>query len=109
MPERPDDPLSTCLAALADPTRRTILALLAKKRLHVEELAARLPISRPAVSRHLRVLKQAGLLDEDHEGRRAYYRIDARPVAEVERWLATQRRVWDVSLGKLKRLVERDD
>jgi DNA-binding transcriptional ArsR family regulator len=109
MPERPDDPLSTCLAALADPTRRSILALLAKKRLHVEELAAQLPISRPAVSRHLRVLKQAGLLDEDHEGRRAYYRVDARPVAEVERWLATQRRVWDTSLAKLKRLVERDD
>lgn len=109
MPERPDDPLSTCLAALADPTRRTILALLAKKRLHVEELAAQLPISRPAVSRHLRVLKQAGLLDEDHEGRRAYYRVDARPVAEVERWLATQRRVWDTSLARLKRLVERDD
>src|SRR5688572_16291 len=109
MPERPDDPLSICLAALADPTRRAILALLAKKRLHVEELAAQLPISRPAVSRHLRVLKQAGLLDEDHEGRRAYYRVDARPVAEVERWLATQRRVWDTSLAKLKRLVERDD
>ena len=109
MPERPDDPLSTCLAALADPTRRTILALLAKKRLHVEELAAQLPISRPAVSRHLRVLKQAGLLDEDHEGRRAYYRVDARPVAELERWLALQRRVWDTSLARLKRLVERDD
>jgi DNA-binding transcriptional ArsR family regulator len=109
MPATADDPLSVCLAALADPTRRTILALLAKKRLHVEELAAQLPISRPAVSRHLRVLKQAGLLDEDHEGRRAYYRVDARPVAELERWLATQRRVWSTSLARLKRLVERDD
>ena len=109
MPAPAADPLSVCLAALADPTRRAILALLARKRLHVEELAAHLPISRPAVSRHLRILKQAGLLDEDHEGRRAYYRVDARPVADLERWLATQRRVWDTSLAKLKRLVERDD
>lgn len=109
MPAPADDPLSICLAALADPTRRSILALLAKKRLHVEELASHLPISRPAVSKHLRVLKQAGLLDEDHEGRRAYYRVDARPVAQLERWLATQRRVWNTSLVKLKRLVEHDD
>ena len=104
-----DEALSACLSALADPTRRTILAVLADRRLHVEELASHLPISRPAVSRHLRVLKQAGLVDEDHEGRRAYYRVDARPVAELERWLSLQRRVWTSSLAKLKRLVEHDD
>lgn len=109
MPAPADDSLSVCLAALADPNRRAILALLGRKRLHVEELAAHLPISRPAVSRHLRILKQAGLLDEDHEGRRAYYRVDARPVARLERWLVRQQRVWDTSLAKLKRLVEHDD
>ena len=105
----PDDRRSACLAALADPTRRAILELLARRRLHVEELAAHFPISRPAVSKHLRTLKQAGLLSESHEGRRAFYGVNAKPLVEVEQWLATQRRVWETSLMKLKRLVERDD
>jgi DNA-binding transcriptional ArsR family regulator len=109
MPPSPDDRRSACLAALADPTRRAILELLARRRLHVEELAAQFPISRPGVSKHLRTLKQAGLLSEDHEGRRAFYRVNAKPLAEVEQWLATQRRVWETSLAKLKRLVESDD
>jgi DNA-binding transcriptional ArsR family regulator len=109
MPLSKDDQRSACLAALADPTRRAILDLLARKRLHVEELAAHFPVSRPAVSKHLRSLKQAGLLTEDHEGRRAFYRVNAKPLAEVEKWLAMQRRVWEASLVKLKRLVEHDD
>jgi DNA-binding transcriptional ArsR family regulator len=109
MPPSKDDRRSACLAALADPTRRAILDLLARKRLHVEELAAHFPVSRPAVSKHLRSLKQAGLLTEDHEGRRAFYRVNAKPLAEIEQWLAMQRRVWESSLVKLKRLVERDD
>jgi len=109
MPLSKDEQRSACLAALADPTRRAILALLARKRLHVEELAAHFPISRPAISKHLRILKGAGLLREDHEGRRAFYGVDERPLAELERWIATQRRVWQTSLATLKRLVERDD
>lgn len=109
MPPSKDQRRSACLAALADPTRRSILELLSRKRLHVEELAAHLPISRPAVSKHLRTLKQAGLLSEAHEGRRAYYGVNAQPLAEIEQWLALQRRVWETSLAKLKRLVEHDD
>jgi len=104
-----DDRRSACLAALADPTRRAILELLARRRLHVEELAAHFPISRPAVSKHLRTLRQAGLLTESHEGRRAFYGVDPRPLGEVEQWLVAQRRVWQTSLSKLKRLVEHDD
>ena len=109
MPLTKDQRRSACLAALADPSRRAILELLSRRRLHVEELAAHLPISRPAVSKHLRTLKQAGLLNEEHEGRRAYYGVDARPLAELEHWLGTQRRVWETSLARLKRLVEGDD
>lgn len=109
MPLSRDEQRSACLAALADPTRRAILALLAKKRLHVEELAAHFPISRPAISKHLRILKQAGLLSEAREGRRAFYGVDAKPLAELERWLGLQRRVWETSLATLKRLVEHDD
>ncbi|HJV63423.1 MAG TPA: metalloregulator ArsR/SmtB family transcription factor [Albitalea sp.] len=104
-----DERRSACLAALADPTRRAILELLARKRLHVEELAAHFPISRPAISKHLRSLKQAGLLSEDHEGRRAYYGVNDKPLAELEQWLGVQRRVWQTSLARLKRLVEHDD
>ncbi|WP_280153407.1 metalloregulator ArsR/SmtB family transcription factor [Piscinibacter sp. XHJ-5] len=109
MPLSRDEQRSACLAALADPTRRAILDLLARRRLHVEELAAHFTVSRPAISKHLRTLKRAGLLSEEHEGRRAFYGVNARPLAELERWLAMQRRVWETSLGTLKRLVERDD
>ena len=103
------DRLDATFAALADPTRRAILELLSRQRLHVEELAGHFPVSRPAVSKHLRTLKQAGLLNESHEGRRAFYAVNPKPIAEVEQWLATQRHVWETSLAKLKRLVERDD
>ncbi|HUG22524.1 ArsR/SmtB family transcription factor [Piscinibacter sp.] len=109
MPLSKDQRRSACLAALADPTRRAILELLSRKRLHVEELAGHFPVSRPAVSKHLRTLKQAGLLRESHEGRRAFYAVNPKPLAEVEQWLAMQRQVWETSLAKLKRLVERDD
>lgn len=104
-----EDRRSACLAALADPTRRAILSLLARKRLHVEQLAAHFPVSRPAVSKHLRVLKQAGLVHEALEGRRAFYAVDGRPLAELEQWLASQRRIWETSLARLARLVQRDD
>ncbi|HEX6703850.1 MAG TPA: metalloregulator ArsR/SmtB family transcription factor [Albitalea sp.] len=109
MPLTKDEQRSACLAALADPTRRAILELLGRRRLHVEELATHFPISRPAISKHLRTLKQAGLLREDREGRRAFYGVDARPLSDVERWLVRQRRVWETSLARLKRLVEHDD
>lgn len=107
--ERREEQRSACLAALADPTRRAILDLLSRRRLHVEELAAHFPVSRPAISKHLRTLKQAGLLSESVEGRRAYYGVNEKPIAELELWLSQQRRVWATSLGKLKRLVEGDD
>jgi DNA-binding transcriptional ArsR family regulator len=100
---------SQALQALADATRQQILQCLSQERLHVDELAARFPISRPAISKHLRQLKAAGLLDEEREGRRAYYRVNLKRMRELEAWLVSQRRSWQTGLARLKRMVERDD
>ena len=109
MNPRPPFDASDALQALADPTRQQILNCLSQERLHVDELAARFPISRPAISKHLRQLKAAGLLQEAREGRRAYYSVDLKRLRELEDWLAAQRRSWQAGLGRLKRLVEHDD
>jgi DNA-binding transcriptional ArsR family regulator len=97
------------LQALADPTRQQILQCLSQERLHVDELAARFPISRPAISKHLRQLKAAGLLLETREGRRSYYGVNLSRFRELEDWLAAQRRGWQAGLTRLKRMVEHDD
>ncbi|MED5617891.1 ArsR/SmtB family transcription factor [Ideonella sp. BN130291] len=100
---------SDALQALADPTRQQILHCLSQERLHVDELAARFPISRPAISKHLRQLKAAGLLVETREGRRSYYGVNLARLRELEVWLAEQRRGWQAGLARLKRMVEHDD
>lgn len=100
---------SPALQALADPTRQQILDCLSAERLHVDELAARFPISRPAISKHLKQLRAAGLLDEEREGRRSYYRVNLKRLRELETWLAAQRRSWQSGLQRLKRMVEHDD
>ncbi|MGC8535305.1 MAG: ArsR/SmtB family transcription factor [Rhizomicrobium sp.] len=73
--------------ALADPTRRTIFERLAEKPSAVGELARGLPVSRPAVSQHLKVLKEAGLVHETAEGTRRIYRLDPRGIAAMRDWL----------------------
>ena len=73
--------------ALADPTRRHILVLLEKGTLSVGEIAQEFPVSRPAISKHLRILEQAGLVSEVREGRRHVYQGISRPLAEVTGWL----------------------
>jgi DNA-binding transcriptional ArsR family regulator len=100
---------SQALQALADPTRQQILDALSHERLHVDELAARFPISRPAVSKHLRQLKTAGLVSEERVGRRCYYRVDLARLRELESWLAAQRRSWQSGLARLKKTLEHDD
>jgi DNA-binding transcriptional ArsR family regulator len=79
------------LAALADPTRRELLALLARGELAAGELAARFPVSRPAISRHLRVLREHGLVHDEAVGRERVYRLDVAPLAPVEAWIARLR------------------
>ena len=89
------------LAALADPTRRDLLALLARGELAAGELAGRFPVSRPAISRHLRVLREAGLVRSRVEGRRRLYSLDPRPLRELDDWLEPYRDLWAHRLDAL--------
>ncbi|MGH7631662.1 MAG: ArsR/SmtB family transcription factor [Gemmatimonadales bacterium] len=95
------DHLSTTLAALADPTRRAILARLTSGEATVTELAAPLPISLPAVSRHLKVLEHAGLITRGHDAQWRPCRLEATPLRNVAEWVEQYRRFWDERLGRL--------
>jgi DNA-binding transcriptional ArsR family regulator len=92
------------MSALGDPTRRTIFERLATRPMAVGELAGELPVSRPAVSQHLRVLKDAGLVRERAEGTRRVYRVDLDGVAAVRNYFD---RFWDQALGDFKAEAER--
>lgn len=89
------------LEALADPTRRTIVELLAERELSAGELAARFDTSRPAVSRHLRVLREQGLVQARLEGRRRLYSLDPEPLEELDEWLSHYRKFWTNRLDAL--------
>jgi DNA-binding transcriptional ArsR family regulator len=91
------------LSALGDPTRRAIFERLAERAQPVGELAADLPVTRPAVSQHLRVLKDAGLVRETAEGTRRIYRIDPRGIAAVRDWLDTH---WATALDAFKAFAD---
>src|SRR4051812_4441768 len=82
------------LAALADPVRRELVTLLARGELSAGDLADRFPVSRPAISRHLRVLRETGLVHVRTEGRRRLYALDPRPLAELDDWLEQYRDLW---------------
>ena len=92
-------------AAIADPTRRTVIRLLSERPRAVEALAARFEISRPAISRHLRVLGEAGLVSCSRRGRRNIYRLEPEPLEAVRQWLDG---FWRDRLVTLKRLAEGD-
>jgi DNA-binding transcriptional ArsR family regulator len=95
------------LAALADPTRRRILELLADGDVAAGELSAEFDVSRPAVSRHLRVLREAGLVQSRVDGQRRVYSLDARPLAELDEWLTPYRRFWAQRLDALDTEIRR--
>src|SRR5919112_5389295 len=95
------------LAALADPTRRELLALLAAGEWAAGQLAGRFPVSRPAISRHLRVLREAGLVRVRVEGKRRVYALDPRPLSELDAWLAPYRRLWAQRLDALDTEIAR--
>jgi DNA-binding transcriptional ArsR family regulator len=97
----PTDPLSTTFAALADPTRRAILARLASGECSVTELAAPFDMSMPAVSKHLRVLERAGLITRRRDAQWRRCRIEAAPLKEVVDWAEHYRHIWE---GRLDRL-----
>ena len=93
-------------AALADPTRRAVFEHVAAEPRTVGALAAQLPVSRPAVSQHLKVLKDAGLVTDEARGASRIYRIDPAGLGPMRRWLDEQ---WDRSLANFKELAERKD
>jgi DNA-binding transcriptional ArsR family regulator len=93
-------------AALADPTRRQVFERLGDGPRAVGELAEGLPVSRPAVSQHLKVLKEAGLVTDQPDGARRVYQIDPEGVGQMRAWLD---RFWDAALDAFKAELERDD
>jgi DNA-binding transcriptional ArsR family regulator len=95
------DPLSTIFAALADPTRRAILARLREGPTTVTELSAPFTMSGPAISKHLRVLERAGLITRGREAQRRPCRLEPSPLREVTEWAEHFRRFWDASYARL--------
>jgi DNA-binding transcriptional ArsR family regulator len=96
------DPLSATLSALADPTRRAILARLSEGEATVGELAAPFDISLPAVSRHLKVLEGAGLITRGREAQWRPCRLEAGPLKDLAGWLEHYRRFWEGSFDKME-------
>ena len=92
------------LDALGSPVRRQILEKLGKKPLSVGEIAELLPVSRPAVSRHLRILDSAGLVEATHEGTRSLYAVRVQGFGSVREFVD---QFWDVALARLERLAQR--
>jgi DNA-binding transcriptional ArsR family regulator len=99
--------LKTVLQALADESRRTMLEILRARPATVGELAAALPIARPGVSRHLRVLREAGLVDVEQQAQWRIYRLRSEPLAELDAWLGGYRELWEQRLDSLHDEVAR--
>ena len=98
--------LDATFAALADPTRRAILARLASGEASVTELAAPFAMTQPAISKHLKVLELAGLISRNRDAQRRPSRLDPKPLAEASKWLEDYRRFWQASFEHLDNLLE---
>ena len=97
--------LDATFAALADPTRRAILARLASGEASVSELAGPFAMTQPAISKHLKVLERAGLITRDRDAQRRPSRLEAKPLAEASRWLEEYRQFWETSFNRLDDLL----
>jgi DNA-binding transcriptional ArsR family regulator len=98
----------TVFAALADPTRVRILDLLSKRERAVGELVREFELSQPAVSQHLRVLKEAGLVASRADAQRRIYRVNPAPLRQLDRWLQRYRKFWASELDALERHLDRN-
>lgn len=96
----------TVFEVLAEPHRRQVLDLLRERERPVGELVRQLRISQPAVSRHLRVLREAGFVEARVDAQRRIYRLRDEPLRELEEWLAPYRAMWDRSLDRLTRQLD---
>jgi DNA-binding transcriptional ArsR family regulator len=99
--------MEAALRALADESRRTMLETLSHGPATVSELAALLPIARPGVSRHLRVLREAGLVEVRQEAQRRIYSLRPQPLAEIDEWLSRYRALWQQRLDALHTEIAR--
>jgi DNA-binding transcriptional ArsR family regulator len=97
--------LDSTFAALADPTRRAILARLAKGEASVTDLAEPFAMSQPAISKHLRVLERAGLISRGRDAQRRPRRLEARALRDASRWLDHYRQFWEAQFGRLDTLL----
>jgi DNA-binding transcriptional ArsR family regulator len=98
--------LDTTFAALADPTRRAILARLATGEASVNELARPFDMSQPAISKHLKVLEGAGLISRSRDAQRRPCRLSAQPLADANEWLERYRKIWEANFARLDNLLE---
>jgi DNA-binding transcriptional ArsR family regulator len=96
-------------SAIAEPARRQILELLRESERSVNELVQRLDLSQPGVSKHLRVLREAGLVRVRPDGRRRWYGLRAEPLAELDEWLAPYREYWGGRLDALEQHLDRQE
>jgi len=94
--------------ALADPTRRAVLDLLRQGAQPAGQIAGAFPVSRPAISKHLRQLRRARLVVEHRRGRHRYYQLNAEPLKAVDSWLERYRNFWQANLANLKVFVEEE-
>src|ERR1700726_5204459 len=99
------DQLDMTFAALADPTRRAILARLAQGEASVTELAEPFAMTQPAISKHLKVLERAGLISRGRDAQRRPRRIEGKPLAEANGWLENYRRIWEGNFQRLDALL----
>jgi len=98
--------LDAIFAALADPTRRAIVARLARGEASVAELAEPFAMSQPAISKHLKVLERAGLISRGRDAQRRPCRLEAQPLAEANEWLERYREAWEQNFARLDLLLE---
>ncbi|QXV60322.1 helix-turn-helix transcriptional regulator [Amycolatopsis sp. TNS106] len=98
--------MASTFAVLADPSRREILDLLREREQPVGDLVDRLTLTQPTVSKHLKVLREAGLVEVRTDAQRRWYRVNPHPLAEVDAWLAPYRAMWEKSLDALERRLD---
>jgi DNA-binding transcriptional ArsR family regulator len=98
--------VTTTFEVLAEPSRRQILDLLRRSELPVGDLVDATSLSQPAVSKHLRILREAGLVESRSDAQRRIYRVRAEPLQDIEEWLAPYRQLWTSSLNALERHLE---
>src|SRR5262245_60078935 len=100
--------MSSAFAVLAEPARRRILDLLLERPRPVNELVERLGLSQPGTSKHLRVLREAGLVHARQDAQRRVYELRLEPLAEMDAWLAPYRRAWSTRLDSLEEHLDRN-